>query len=106
MLVAEANQINNTTKTAAYADELTAAGTIIHLRNWWETLCRLESKFGYFSVGSKSWLTVKEKVVQKAQSVFKGANIKIITEGQQRLGAVIGSETFKQKYVQEKWTNG
>ena len=34
MLVAEANQVNNTTKTAAYADDLTAAGAIMHLRNW------------------------------------------------------------------------
>ena len=42
------------------------------------------------------------KVVQKGQSVFKDTNIKIITESQQHLGAVIGLETFKQKYVQEK----
>ena len=34
MLVTEANQVDNTTKTAAYADDLTAAGTIIRLRNW------------------------------------------------------------------------
>ena len=31
--VAEPNQLDNTTTTAAYADYLTAAGTIIHLRN-------------------------------------------------------------------------
>ena len=45
---------------------------------------------------------MKESVVQKAQSVFKDTNIKITTEGQRHLGAVIGSETLKQKYVQEK----
>ena len=45
---------------------------------------------------------MKEKEVQKAQSVFKDTNIKIPTEGQRHLGAFIGSETFKQKYVQEK----
>ena len=39
MLVAEGNQVDNTTKTAAYADDLTATGTIISLRNCWETLC-------------------------------------------------------------------
>ena len=48
MLVAEANQVDNTTKAAAYADDLTAAGTIMHLRNWWEMLCKLGPKFGYF----------------------------------------------------------
>ena len=102
MLVAEASQVDNTTKTAAYADHLTAAGTIVRLRNWCETLCKLGPKFGNFPEGSKSWLIVKEKVVQKAQSVFKDINIKITTEGQRHLGAVIGSEIFKQKYVQEK----
>ena len=35
MLVEEASQVDNTTKTAAYADDLTAAGIIIRLRNWW-----------------------------------------------------------------------
>ena len=102
MLVGETNQADNTTKTAAYADDLTAVGTVMPLRNWWEMLCRLGPKFGYFPEGSKSWLIVKEKEVQKAQSVFKDTNIKITTEGQRHLGAVIGSETFKQKYVQEK----
>ena len=47
---------------------------------------------------SKSWLIVKAKGVQKGQSVFKDTNIKITTEDQQNLGAVNGSETFKQKY--------
>ena len=68
LLVAEANQVDNTTKTAAYPDDLTAAGTTMGLRNWWETLCRLRPKFGYFPEGSKSWLIVKEKEVQKDQS--------------------------------------
>ena len=31
--------------------------------------------------------------------------LKITTEDQRYLGAVIGSETFKQKYVQEKKAN-
>ena len=35
MLVAEANQIDNTTKTAAYADVLSGAGTIMRLRKLW-----------------------------------------------------------------------
>ena len=40
--------------------------------------------------------------MQKAQSFFKDTNTKITTEVQRHLGAVIGSETFKQKYVQGK----
>ena len=53
MLVAEANQVDNTTKTAAYADDLTPAGTVIHLRNWLETLCTLGPKISYFAEGRK-----------------------------------------------------
>ena len=65
-LVEETSQVDNTTKTAAYADDLTAAETNVHLRNCWDTLCRLGPKFSYFPEGSKSWLIVKEKIVQKA----------------------------------------
>ena len=96
LLVAETNQVDNTTKTAPYPDDLTAAGSVMRFRNWWEALCRLGPKLGYFSERSKSWLIVRKKVVQKAQSVFKDTNIK------RHLGAIIRTETFKQKYVQEK----
>ena len=48
ILVAEANQVDNTTKAGGYADNLTAVGTVVSLRNWWETLWRLGPKFGYF----------------------------------------------------------
>ena len=41
-------------------------------------------------------------MVQKTPSVFKDTNIAITTEGQRYIGAVIGSETFKQKYVLNK----
>ena len=33
-------------KTAAYADNVTTAGKIIQLKNWWKKLCILGSKFG------------------------------------------------------------
>ena len=35
MIVGEANQVDNTTKTAAYADDISATGTIMRLMNWW-----------------------------------------------------------------------
>ena len=51
---------------------------------------------------SKSWLIVKEQYSQYAAEVFAGTGIQITTEGQRHLGAVIGSPTFKDKYVTEK----
>ena len=49
MLVAETNQVDNTTKTAAYADDLNAAGTITRLRK--EILCKLEPTCGEYPKG-------------------------------------------------------
>ena len=89
-------------KTAAYADDVTAAGKNIQLKNWWKTLCMLGPKFGYYPEASKSWLTVKEKAKQRAFTVFKDTAIKITTEGQRHLGAVIGSSKYKREYVQNK----
>ena len=58
MLVEIRMQDNNHTKTTEYADNLTGAGPIDQIRIWWNTLCRLDRKFGYFPEGSKSWIIV------------------------------------------------
>ena len=68
----------------------------------WKTLCILGPKFGYYPEASKSWLIVKEKAKQRAFTVFKDTAIKITTEGQRHLGAVIGSSKYKREYVQNK----
>ena len=99
MIVDITSKIDDSTKTAAYADNVTAAGKIIHLKNWWKTLCILGSKF---PKASKSWLIVKEKAKQRAFTVFKDTAIKIITEGQRHLRAVIGSSKYKREYFQNK----
>ena len=41
MIVDITSKIDDSTKTAAYADDVTAAGKIIQLKNWWKTLCIL-----------------------------------------------------------------
>ena len=102
LLVAEANQVDNTTKTAAYADDLTVAGSVMRLRNWWEALCRLGPKLGYFSERSKSWLIVKKKVVQKAQSVFKDTNIKITMRVSDILVQLLGRKHSSKNMFKKK----
>ena len=62
----------------------------------------LGPKFGYYPEESKSWLIVKEKAKQRAFTVFKDTAIKITTEGQRHLGAVIDSSKYKREYVQNK----
>ena len=95
MLVEEASQVDNTRKTAAYAHDLATAGTIVRLRNWWDTLTRLRPKFRYFSEGKqyaqpiisvcKTWCGKVSLFLYKHNET----NIKIITEGQRHLGALL-----------------
>ena len=47
MIVYITRRVDNTTKKAAYADDLTAAEKIIQLKHWWETLFKIGPKFGY-----------------------------------------------------------
>ena len=56
MLAKEASQVDNTTKTTACANDLTGAGSIVRLRNWWYTyadrtlnlvICLKEANRGY-----------------------------------------------------------
>ena len=51
----------------------------------------LGPKFGYYPETLKSCLIVKEKAKQQALLVFKDTAIKMTTEGQRHLRAVIGS---------------
>ena len=66
MLVEIRMQDNRHTKTAAYADDLTAAGPIDQIRIWWNTLCSFGPKFGYFPEGIKSWIIVRENAKERA----------------------------------------
>ena len=65
-------------------------------------MCRLVPKFVYFPEGAKSWLIAKENVLEHAQYVFKETKIKVTSKGEKHLGAIIGSNKFKQNYAQEK----
>ena len=96
------SKIDDSTKTAAYADDVIAAGKTIQLKNWWKKLCMLGPKFGYYPEASKLWLIVKEKAKKRAFTGFKDTVIKITTEGQRHLGAVIAYSKYKRKYVRNK----
>ena len=89
-------------KSAAYADDYFGAGNIRDLRQWWGKLETIGPKYGYKTNASKTWLIVKEEKEKDARELFRDTNIEITTEGQRHLGAVIGSQQFKQTYVQKK----
>ena len=87
MIVDITSKIDDPTKTATYTDDVTAAGKVIQLKNWWKTLCALGPKFRYYPEASKLSLIVEEKAKQQTLSVFKNTAIKITTEGQRHFGA-------------------
>ena len=94
-------------KMAAFADDITATGKCRSLRTWWDNLATQGPHFGYFPQPKKSWLIVKEQNLADAVESFRGSNIQITTEGERHLGAVIGSEGYKERYCKtlvEKWT--
>ena len=97
---------DDNTKMVAFADDLTGVGHLQSLKNWWEMLCEVGQKFGYYPQSAKSWLIVKEKFNETAVRTFDGSNVKITTSGQRHLGAVIGDITFQKQYCEEiikKW---
>ena len=95
-------EISLPVKSAAYADDLTSAGALKNLKNWWTNLLDLGPKFGYSPEASKSWLIVKDRYADEAKQIFEGTNIKITTQGKRHLGAVIGSDIYKDKFINEK----
>ena len=58
--------------------------------------------FGYFPEATKSWIIVKEQYEDLAREVFGGTGVKITNKGKRHLGAVIGSNSYRTSYVEEK----
>eukprot|EP00794_Sanderia_malayensis_P001041 gene1041-368_t len=76
------------------------------------TLCVLNTdtngpKYGYFPKAAKTALILKrEEDPERAKDLFKNVDIKITTDGQRHLGAVLGSNDLKVSFVHsrvEKW---
>ena len=64
MLVDQAEQLpGKRTKSVAYADDFTGAGSITNLLHWWNTLTTLSPLFGYHSELTKCWLIVKPRMI-------------------------------------------
>ncbi len=90
-------------KQSWFADDGTGGGKILQLKKMWDNVMEVGPKFGYFPNASKTVLIVKGiENLAKAKSVFKDTEIHVTVEGDRHLGAVLGSEAFKQEYVKRK----
>ena len=99
LLMAIGNKHN---KMVGFADDITAAGDIAALREWWDHLLEIGPCYGYFPQPTKSWLIVKNEKHAEAIDTFEGTEIQISIDGERHLGAVIGSADKKTAYITEK----
>ena len=93
---------NKQTKMVAFADDLSAGGSLSNIKKWWNALCNLGPKFGFNPEASKCWLIVKPQLVKEAEELFENTKVNITIKGKQHLGATIGSQDYRDEYVINK----
>ena len=82
------------------ADDATAVGKLEGLRTWWDDIVREGIKYGYHVNAGKSCLILKNgSDHERALNIFKESGIKLKVTGQRHLGAVVGSQEFKDEYM-------
>ena len=69
------------TRQVWFADDATAGGKLVNLREWWGCLTNIGPDYGYFPNASKTWLIVKEGYKNEAASLFEGTQVAITEEG-------------------------
>ena len=85
------------------ADDATGAGCLTDLKLWWDTIIDCGKKYGYYVNEGKSWIILKNNdLLQRAQRIFQGTSINFTIEGKRHLGAAIGSDKFRNEYVESK----
>ena len=78
-----------------------AGGKLSCLQKLWDELERIGPVYGYFPNARKTVFIVKEQFYEEAKEWFGKTGVIISREGQIHLGAVIGSQGFKEQYVQD-----
>ena len=90
-------------KQAWLADDASGAGKLSPLKSWWKAISQEGIKYGYFVKPSKSWLILKDPTkLAEAEQLFQDTPINITTNGKRHLGAAIGTDTFKNEYINDK----
>ena len=90
------------TKMVVFADDLSAGRSLSNIKKWWKVLCNLGPKFGYNPEASKCWLIIKLQLVKEAEKLFENSKINVTVNCKRHLGAVIGSQEYRDEYVINK----
>ena len=92
-----------------FADDGNAGGKLRLLKEWWDLLNQIGPQYGVFPKPSKTYMVLKDPALLPLAKELFGEDedgVKITTEGKRQIGAAIGTEAFKVKYVSakiEKW---
>ena len=81
------------TREVVLADDLTVAGKLVDIKNFWDKLATIGLKYGYFPKPIKSYLIVKKNFLKDVKTIITDTNINITTDGRKHLGAIAGSDT-------------
>ena len=90
------------TRQVWYAHDSTTCGTIDRLLMWGHKLVDVGPTFGYFPNPSKTWLLVKEDLMDKANELFHDTGVFITSEDRPVLGSPVGTPDFISNWVKEK----
>ena len=90
-----------------FADDSSGAGRIEDLHHWLSQLKLEGQAYGYFLNPGKTIVIVKDpSLLNKAHEFFDQEGFTITADGERHIGAVIGTNQFKEEYVKrkvEKW---
>ena len=94
---------NDKVKQVWYADDSSAVGSLAGVKKWWKYLQSNGPDFGYCPKPAKIILIKDSSQMQATQKIFKGDGIKITDQGERLLGSVIGTESFREQYIKNKF---
>ena len=89
--------LNKQTKMVAFADDLSAGGSLNNIKKWWKALFNLGQKFSYNPEASKCWLIVKLQLVKEAEKLFENTKINITLNGKRHL-RITEAQSSKKPY--------
>ena len=85
-----------------FADDSSSGGKLTEIKKWWDELYSCGPQYGYHPLPHKTVLIVKQQHSEKAKEIFQNTRIEISTTGERHMGACVGSQAHKEKYVSEK----
>lgn len=96
-------KLDEDTIQAWFADDSAGCGNLHAIKRWWDAICEIGPKYGYFPNPGKTVLIVKGAAnLELAEDMFKDTGVTVTVDGERHLGAVIGTKDFRESYVSKK----